>query len=95
MIVSIDAPENIHDMIRGGHVFSKIMKNINNDKRVILTPTLSTTNYTIIEDLVEITKESGVEGITFSTYVSHNIVDDPLVLKVTARGTGIYTFTKM
>jgi MoaA/NifB/PqqE/SkfB family radical SAM enzyme len=81
IFVSIDGPEEIHDQIRGANVYAKIMQHIYNDKRVILTPTLSTLNYTCIDDLIEITKESKVEGITFSTYASHCAVDDPLILK--------------
>jgi MoaA/NifB/PqqE/SkfB family radical SAM enzyme len=62
-------------------LYAGIMKNIANDKRVILTPTLSTTNYRYIDDFVEIAKECGVEGITFSTYISHSGTGDPLILQ--------------
>ncbi len=79
--VSIDGPAEIHNKIRGAKVFDKVMKNIKNDKRVILTPTLSTTNYKYIEELVKMTRKSGVEAITFSTYTSHQKSNDPLLLE--------------
>lgn len=81
IFVSIDGPEEIHNKIRGVKIFNKIMKIIKDDKRVILTPTLSTTNYKYIEDLINITRESNVEGITFSTYTSFKQDKDFLLLK--------------
>ena len=81
IFISIDGPKEIHNKIRGGDVFDKIMQNIQGDKRVILTPTLSTTNYTCIEDLVDIAKKCNLEGITFSTYTSHREAADPLLLE--------------
>lgn len=81
IFVSIDGPRDIHNKIRGADVFDKIMKNIKNDKRVILTPTLSKTNYKYIDDLISIARESNVEGITFSLYTSHKAdKTDPLLL---------------
>ncbi len=80
IMISIDGPKEIHNKIRGLDIFDKVVGNIKNDKRVILTPTLSTTNYKYIEDLVRIARESGVDGITFSTYTSHQGIDDPYYL---------------
>ncbi|MFC1617706.1 radical SAM protein [Patescibacteria group bacterium] len=81
VMISIDGPEEIHNKIRGQEVFAKIIGNIKNDQRVILTPTLSTTNYQYIEDLVDITREANVDGIAFSTYTSHQGSEDPYYLK--------------
>jgi len=81
IFISIDGPKEIHDKIRGRKVFDIVLKNIKDDKRVILTPTLSTTNYMYIGELVKIAKDANVEGITFSTYTSHNKENDPLLLK--------------
>ena len=55
--------------------------NFQNDKRVILTPTLSTTNYRYIDESVEIAGKSNVEGITCSTYTTHGEAADPLFLE--------------
>lgn len=81
IFVSIDGPATIHNKIRGVKIFDKVMKNIKDDKRIILTPTLTTTNYKYIDTLVEIARESGVEGITFSTYTSHSKGKDSLLLQ--------------
>ena len=81
IFISIDGPKKIHDKIRRAKVLDKIMKNIQNDKRVVLTPTLSTTNYKYIDDLIKITRKANVDGITFSLYTSHQKKGDPLVLK--------------
>ena len=80
IFVSIDGPRNVHDKIRHAKIFDKIMKNIHGDKRVILTPCLSMTNYRYIDELIQITRGSGVEGITFSLYTA-SYGNDPLLLK--------------
>lgn len=79
--VSIDGPAKLHNKIRGADVFDKVLKNIKGDKRVILTPTLSATNFKYIDELVNIARESQVEAITFSTYTSHQQSNDPLLLE--------------
>ncbi|MDC7126999.1 MAG: radical SAM protein [Spirochaetales bacterium] len=81
IFISIDGPKEIHEKIRGRNVFDSIMTNIKNDKRVVLTPTLSTTNYHYIEDLVQIARESNVDGITFSTYAANDKETDKLLLR--------------
>lgn len=81
VFVSIDGPKEVHDHIRKAEVFDRVMTNIKDDKRVILTPTLSTTNYRNIDDLIAITRQANVEGITFSTYTSHAKSGDPLLLE--------------
>jgi MoaA/NifB/PqqE/SkfB family radical SAM enzyme len=81
IFISIDGPKEIHNKIRRVDVFDKILDNIQDDKRVILTPTLSSTNYRYIDELIDITRKSNVEGITFSTYTSHRETADPLLLE--------------
>lgn len=81
IFISLDGPKEIHNRIRRADVFDKIMNHIQDDKRVILTPTLSTTNYQTIDELIEITRKSNVEGITFSIYTSHRETADPLLLE--------------
>lgn len=81
VFISIDGPKVIHNKIRRVDVFDKILDNIQDDKRVILTPTLSTSNYKYIDELIDITRKSNVEGITFSTYTSHRETADPLLLE--------------
>jgi len=81
IFISIDGPKEIHNKIRRADVFDRIMDNIKDDKRVILSPTLSTTNYKYIDELIDIAENSNVEGITFSTYTSHRETADPLLLE--------------
>jgi MoaA/NifB/PqqE/SkfB family radical SAM enzyme len=81
IFISIDGPKEIHNKIRNVNVFDKIMNNIQNDQRIILGATLTTTNYQYIDELIELTKEINVEGITFSTYTSHMEYGDPLLLE--------------
>jgi len=80
IFVSLDGPREIHNRIRGKDVFDKVMSNIRDDKRVLISPTLSTTNYMYIDQLVDITREANVQGITFSLYTSHTQENDPLLL---------------
>ena len=79
--VSVDGPAEIHNKIRRADVFQKVMANIKNDKRVILAPTLTTTNYHYVSEIVDIARDSGVAGVTFSTYTSHRGQEDPLLLQ--------------
>ena len=81
LFISLDGPREVHDRIRGRNSFDTIIENISGDRRVVLTPTLSTTNFRYIDELVRITREAGVEGITFSTYTSHMKEGDPLLLQ--------------
>ena len=80
IFISIDGPREVHNRIRGAEVYDKVVSNIKDDKRVILGPTLSRTNYRYIDDLVELARERNVEGITFSLYTSHLQDNDPLLL---------------
>lgn len=81
LFISLDGPREVHNSIRGGDVFDQVLDNVHGDRRVILSPTLSTTNFRHIDELVDIARRSGVEGITFSLYTSHGNGDDPLLLR--------------
>ena len=80
IFISIDGPREVHNRIRGADIFDKVIENIRNDKRVIISPTLSMLNYKYIDELVQIARDSNVEGITFALYTSHSDEDDPLLL---------------
>jgi len=81
IFVSLDGPEEIHNELRGVNCFKKVLNNIQGDKRVVLTPCISTVNYRYVEDIVKIAKEVDVDGVMFSLYTSHQGEDDPLYLK--------------
>ena len=80
LFVSLDGPREIHNRIRGRDVFDTVLENYRGDSRVIISPTLSSTNYRHIDELIEITREMQVAGITFSLYTSHSEDGDPLLL---------------
>jgi len=80
IFISLDGPRDVHNRIRGADIFDKVIENIRNDKRVIIAPTLSMLNYKYIDELVQIARDTNVEGITFALYTSHSDRDDPLLL---------------
>jgi len=80
IFISIDGPREVHNRIRGADIFDKVLNNIRNDKRVIIGPTLSMLNYKYIDELLQIARDSNVEGITFALYTSHSDKNDPLLL---------------
>ncbi|TFH23743.1 radical SAM protein, partial [Candidatus Bathyarchaeota archaeon] len=63
LFVSIDGLPKTNDSIRGNDVFSRVMKNYSEDKRVIINMTLTTDNYNELEDVTIIAEEKGVEGV--------------------------------
>ncbi|MFX1275964.1 MAG: radical SAM protein [Promethearchaeota archaeon] len=77
--VSIDGTEQIHNMIRGANIYEKVMNNIQNDKRVLISMTINTINYKDIEDTLKEVYSSGVSGLFFLFHTSYN--NDPLLLK--------------
>ena len=81
IFISIDGPRDVHNRIRGADIFDKVIENIRNDKRVLVSPTLSMLNYKYVDELVQIARDSNVEGITFAFYTSHTDKNDPLLLK--------------
>jgi len=80
IFISIDGPREVHNRIRGADIFDKVIENIRNDERVIIAPTLSMLNYKYVDELVQIARDSNVEGITFALYTSHTDEYDPLLL---------------
>ncbi len=80
IFVSLDGNKEKHNKIRRAEIFDKVIRNIKNDKRVVITSTLSKTNYRQIEEIVKIAKDANVFGIIFSLYTADN-PDDRLLLK--------------
>jgi MoaA/NifB/PqqE/SkfB family radical SAM enzyme len=80
IFVSIDGPRDVHNRIRGSEVFDIVLNNIMGDKRVLIAPTLSNSNYRHIDELIDLARETNVGGITFSLYTSHKKENDPLLL---------------
>ena len=63
LFVSVDGIPKTNDSIRGNDVFSRVMKNYSEDKRVIINMTLTTDNYNELEDVTRIAEENGFDGV--------------------------------
>ena len=63
LFVSLDGLPKTNDSIRGNDVFSRVMKNYSEDKRVIINMTLTTDNYNELEDVTRIAEEKGFDGV--------------------------------
>lgn len=77
--VSLDGGEKMHNRIRGVNIFNKVIKNIKDDKRVLVSTTVTAMNYREIEPVVKIAYEVGVSGIFFLMYTGYP--HDPLIVK--------------
>lgn len=78
--LSIDGPRDIHDKIRGSNkCFDKLVENYQDDPRVAVSSTISTSNYKYIEDIVKIVMDMNVKGVFFMFYSGS--MDSPLFLK--------------
>jgi MoaA/NifB/PqqE/SkfB family radical SAM enzyme len=86
LFVSVDGPEDVHDSLRGKGVFAKIAANYQDDRRVILTPTLSTANWEAADQMPQVVRDLGVRGVTYSTYTAHGTESDPLLLEESQMG---------
>ena len=77
--VSLDGEEKTHNDIRGANIFQKVIENIKDDKRVLISTTITAMNYKEIEQVVNIAYESGVSGIFFLMYTGYP--NDPLLVR--------------
>jgi len=63
LFVSIDGSPKMNDSIRGKNVFSRVMENYSEDKRIIINMTLTADNYKELEDVTRIAEENGFDGV--------------------------------
>lgn len=77
--VSLDGGEEMHNSIRGARIFHKVIENIEDDKRVLISTTITAMNHKEVETVVKIAYEAGVSGIFFLMYTGYP--DDPLLVK--------------
>jgi MoaA/NifB/PqqE/SkfB family radical SAM enzyme len=68
IFVSIDGDQQMHDYIRGEGVFSRILSNYKNDKRVVISMTITNENYTLIEHVVKLAIENRMIGVSCDVY---------------------------
>ncbi|MFW9773104.1 MAG: radical SAM protein [Candidatus Thorarchaeota archaeon] len=93
--VSLDGGEKIHNSIRGANIFHKVIDNIKEDKRVLISTTITAINYKEIKKVVNIAYNTGVSGIFFLMYTGYP--HDPLLVngeKLRAVNNGIFTVMK-
>jgi MoaA/NifB/PqqE/SkfB family radical SAM enzyme len=77
--VSLDGGEITHNNVRGANIFRKVIENIKEDKRVLISTTITVINYKEIEKVVNIAYNTGVSGIFFLMYTGYP--NDPLLVK--------------
>ena len=77
--VSLDGGEKMHNSIRGANIFHKVIENIEEDKRVLISTTITALNYKEVGSVVKIAYEAGVSGIFFLMYTGYP--NDPLLVK--------------
>ena len=63
LFVSVDGSEETNDAIRGDGVFQKVIDNYSGDKRVVINMTLMNSNYKELEDVVQLAREHGFQGV--------------------------------
>ena len=76
--VSLDGGEKMHNSIRGANIFHKVIENIEEDKRVLVSTTITALNYKEVGSVVKIAYEAGVSGIFFLMYTGYP--NDPLLV---------------
>ncbi|MFX0021796.1 MAG: radical SAM protein [Candidatus Hermodarchaeota archaeon] len=77
--VSLDGGEDMHNNIRGANIFRKVIENIKDDKRVLISTTITAMNYKEIEEVVKIAYNIEVSGVFFLMYTGYP--NDPLLVK--------------
>ena len=63
LFVSIDGLPKTNNAIRGNGVFSRVIENYSQDKRVIINMTLRIDNYKELEDVIRIAEENLFDGV--------------------------------
>ncbi|MFX1451297.1 MAG: radical SAM protein [Promethearchaeota archaeon] len=76
---SIDGRPETHNAIRGAEIFDRVIENIQDDKRVLISTTITTSNYDEIEDIVKEAVKANISGLFFLFYTGYP--KDPLLLK--------------
>jgi len=69
LFVSIDGDKETNDKIRGKDTFAKVIKNYQNDERVILNMTLTKDNYKKLQKVVEIANDNNFRGVVCNIYI--------------------------
>lgn len=73
--VSIDGDAETQKQIRGGDILDGILNNIRNNKRVVISATITRLNYKKIKAIYRIAKDANVKGVSFSFYTAKSKED--------------------
>lgn len=97
IFVSLDGPRAVHARIRGRDYYDRIMQNTKDDRRVLFTCTLSTTNARYIEETYQIAKAQRVCGIMFGFYTAAraDFKNDPLYLSGAKREEALRVLSRL
>ena len=76
---SLDGGPETHNAIRGAEIFDRIIKNVQDDKRIYLICTVSSSNYDEIGEVAKIAHDANIAGLFYNFYTGYP--KDPLLLK--------------
>jgi Fe-coproporphyrin III synthase len=85
LFVSIDGSREVNDSIRGQGVYDRVLKNYTDDDRVVVNMVLAEQNYTELEHVVRLARESGFTGVVCNIYTPRNDGYNPWELGGEAR----------
>jgi len=82
LFVSIDGTQKTHDMMRGEGVYQKVLENYDNDKRVVLSMTLTKDNRHELEEVIRLSMRKNFLGVSCDIYTPHpdTAADDPQLI---------------
>ncbi len=75
---SLDGRRETHNAIRGAEIFDRVIENIHDDKRILISTTVTRSNYDEIEEVVKEAVKANVAGLFFLFYTGYP--KDPLLL---------------
>ncbi|MHA1377842.1 MAG: radical SAM protein [Candidatus Helarchaeota archaeon] len=76
---SLDGRPETHNAIRGAEIFDRVIENIQDDKRIYIIFTVSSSNYNEISEIAKIAHDTNTAGLFYNFYTGYP--KDPLLLK--------------
>ena len=76
---SLDGGPETHNAIRGAEIFDRVIENVQDDKRIYLICTVSSSNYDEINEVAKIAYDANIAGLFYNFYTGYP--KDPLLLK--------------
>ncbi|NHI90999.1 MAG: radical SAM protein [Candidatus Lokiarchaeota archaeon] len=75
---SLDGAAETHNKIRGAKIFDRVISNIQDDKRIYIISSISSSNYNEIDEIAKISYDANVAGLFLIFYTGYP--KDPLLL---------------